>query len=111
MRDREEILKDLIQFNGNLKELQAELSQYSWDTQSSIIFITNDDLINVLRRSSENIISFDEIANWVNTIECRDDIGFEDVRVQDILFELANPEIDGELTKNRLKEMISELSL
>lgn len=111
MRNREEVLHDLIRLKSNLTELQAELSQYSWDTQNPIIFITNNDLMNVLRSSVENIISFDEITAWANIIECRDDLGFEDIRSQDILFELANPEINGQLTKNRLEEMISELSL
>lgn len=109
MRTRIDILQDLVWFKGELQALQYELAQYSWDTQNPILIITNNDIVNVLRSSIDNRISIDEISEWANLIECRDDFGFVDAGSLEIIFELANPEINGQITKERLEEMITEL--
>lgn len=53
----------------------------------------------------DNEISIKELNEWANVIEMRDDIGFEDEEVKQLIFELANPEINEELTFARLKSI------
>jgi hypothetical protein len=110
MRNRKDILTDLICFNGNLTELQSELSQYSWDVEEPTLIISKADFSNVIRKCVDEKIIFDELENWANAIECRDDLAFEVEEMQEIIFELASPEINGEITKQRLQEIINELA-
>ena len=41
-RSRAEILMDIVQFKGNLSDLQIELSIYSWDVEVPILIINKD---------------------------------------------------------------------
>jgi len=109
MRSRTEILKDLILLQGNIEVLQNELSQYPWDIGKALLKISTEDFANILRRSINNEIDFETLTNWANAIECRDDLEFTNEEVPEIIFELANPEINGVITKERLNEIISEL--
>ena len=109
MRNRKDILMDLICFNGNLLTLQNELSQYFWDVEEPILIISKVELSDVLKRCVEDEISFEELENWANAIECRDDLDFKGVEMQEIIFELASPEVNGEIRKERLQEIIDEL--
>lgn len=109
MRNRKDILIDLVFLKANLSELQNELAQYSWDIEEPILIISKQDFTNVLQRCIESEITFDDLTNWANAIECRDDLDFEAEEMQEIVFELSSPEINGEITKERLQEIVNEL--
>ena len=108
MRSRKEILTDLFFFKGNLSELQDELSQYSWDSEP-VLIINKQDFLSVLNLYILDEIDIEDMTNWANALECRDDLDFEDEELQEIIFELANPEINGEITKERLLKIINNL--
>ena len=105
MRDRTEIVKDIVSFKGNLNLLQAELSKYPWDLEEPIFQITNQDILNVIDKTITNDISFMELEDWANLIECRDDFSFEKEELQEIIFQLANPLLYGGITDNLLKNL------
>lgn len=109
MRNRKEILRDLVLLQGSIEVLQKELSQYSWDIEKPILKINVEDFSNVLKRSINNKIDFETLTNWANALECRDDLDFANEEMQEVIFELASPEINGEITKERLSEIITEL--
>ncbi len=110
MRNRTDILKDLVSFNGDLSALKSELSQYPWDTEEPYFIITRSQLSEVLTKCIDQIITFQSLEDWANMIECRDDLDFEDEEIQEIIFEFSSPEINGEITKGRLQEIVNELS-
>lgn len=110
MRKREEVLSDLISFEGDLSTLQEELAQYSWDTEEAVVTVKREDLSNALRMHLANDINDAELENWANLIEIRDDLDFEDEELQELIFEIANQEINGALTEKRLLEMLGRLS-
>jgi hypothetical protein len=110
MRNRIEILKDLICLKGNITDLKNELAQFPWDVEEPLIQITKIDFKSVLTRSLSNEISFDILEDWADLIECRDDLSFENDELQEIIFELANPIINGFITKERIAQIISDLS-
>lgn len=109
MRSRKEILKDLVLLQGSIEVLEKELSQYPWDTEAPLLNVSENDFIDVLQRYIDNEIDFQILSNWANAIECRDDLEFTNEEMQEIIFELANPEINGEITKERLSEIITVL--
>lgn len=109
MRSRKEILRDLVLLQGSIEVLQKELAQYSWDIEKPVLKINVEDFSNILKKSINNEIDFETLTNWANALECRDDLEFENEEMQEVIFELANPEINGEITKERLSEIIIEL--
>lgn len=109
MRNRIEILKDLVLLQGNIEVLEKELSQYPWDIEKPLFKISTEDLSNLLKRSINDEINFETLTNWANVIECRDDIEFANEKMQETIFELASPEINGEITKERLQEIVNKL--
>jgi hypothetical protein len=46
---------------------------------------------------SDGKISSQELEDWANLIESRDDIGFDSKKLQDIIFKLANPILYGKI--------------
>ncbi|WP_026995300.1 hypothetical protein [Flectobacillus major] len=109
MKNRKDILNELIYFNANLNQLENELSKFAWDLDEPTIVLTKNILSNVIRRCINNEISFVELESWANLIECRDDIGFEDEETQNIMFELSNPEINEPITISLLENIINGL--
>lgn len=110
MKNRKNILNNLIHLNGNLNEIQIELSTFPWDINEPIVTITKNVLYSVLNKCIEHEITLTELENWANLIECRDDIDFENNEIQEIIFELANLEINGQITLLRLKEIAIDSS-
>jgi hypothetical protein len=110
MRNRIDILKDLVFYNGDLSVLKKELSQYSWDAEKPYLVITKPQLLKVLIKCIDQIITFQNLEDWADAIECRDDLDFESEEIQEIIFELSSPEINGEITKERLQEIVNDLS-
>ncbi len=110
MRSRTDILKDLLYFKGNLPSLREELSQYPWDTEEAYLLMTKKHFLNVISRCLKDEISLQDLEVWANLIECRDDLDFENEELQEIVFELASPEINGAITRERLHEIIKNIS-
>lgn len=110
MKNRRDILNNLINFNGSLKEIQNELLMFPWDIDVPIITMTKNILSNVLLRCINNEKTFTELEDWANLIECRDDISFEDDGVQNTIFELSNPEINGQITVLLLENIIESFT-
>ena len=110
MRSREDVLADLVNLSSELLGLQRELSKYPWDTENSLLIIKKTDFSKILLRSIEGEITFKDLEDWANMIECRDDLGFETFEIQEFIFELSNPEINGIITKQRLQEILKELA-
>jgi hypothetical protein len=110
MRNRADILKDLVNFKGNPVELQEELSHYSWDSEIPVLIINRNDFADVIKRCIDGKLTLSEVEEWANTIECRDDLDFEDNDMQEIIFDLANPNINGEITLDLLKAIFCKLT-
>ena len=109
IRNRAEILKELVLLQGDIKMLEKELSQYPWDIEKPLVKIGIENFSNVLKKSINNEISFETLIDWANAIECRDDLEFENEEMQEMIFELGNPEINGEITKERLTQILNIL--
>ncbi len=107
MKTRIELLKDLITLNRGLKDIQSDLSHYPWDVDETLIIITKADFSNVAQYYLDNKISVDELEDWANAVECREDIDFENEKIKQFVFELANPIIDGEINIEKVKKMVA----
>ena len=109
MRSRIEILDDLISLRGNLQNLRNELSKYPWDCNETMLVVTKPDLKKILQRYLKGEFNNNDLEDWAETIECRDDLDFEKEEIKEIIHELANPILNGSLTERRIKEIIDNL--
>ena len=110
MRQREEILRDLVCLNGDLSKLQLELSYYTWDIDNPILTITKTDVYYVLSKFKNENMNFDLLEDWANAIESRDDLEFENEKLKEIINEIANPTLFKQLSKDRLTEFMERLN-
>ena len=73
--DKKQILKNLIKFNKSLKNIKNEISNLNFDSKFELYIITKNDIKQILNRALKENITFKELEEWANLIECRDDLG------------------------------------
>ena len=103
------ILLDLVHFKNNIDTLKNMLSQIGFDSETELVSMSRDNIVEILQRSLDKKISFLELEEWANLIECREDIGFEDKKTQEMIFKLANPYLYGELDEKQVLSYLNEL--
>lgn len=103
------ILLDLVHFKNNIDTLKNMLSQIGFDSETELVSMSKDDIAEILQRSLDKKISFLELEEWANLIECREDIGFDDEKTQEMIFKLANPYLYGKLDEKQVLSYLNEL--
>jgi hypothetical protein len=91
LNNRIKVLNNLLFFDKDIKDIKVELSKFNWDSPNELIVCNGDVILNVLHKYLNDEISSDDIEEWANLIESREDIGFINNKIQEIIFELANP--------------------
>ena len=103
------ILLDLVHFKNNIDTLKNILSQIGFDSETELVYMSRDDIAEILQGSLDKKISFLELEEWANLIECREDIGFDDEKTQEMIFKLANPYLYGKLDEKQVLSYLNEL--
>ena len=103
------ILLDLVHFKNNIDTLKNMLSQIGFDSEIELVSMSRDNIVEILQRSLDKKISFLELEGWANLIECREYIGFEDEKTQEMVFKLANPYLYGKLDEKQVLSYLNEL--
>jgi len=110
---RENTLKNLVEFSKPIVELSNDLSNLTWDYEGEPFTVYAYQILEVLNRYISADLSSEEIENWANLIECREDIEFEKAEqtiLENIIYQLANPTLEGEITPDMGKEIISRIT-
>jgi hypothetical protein len=114
MKNRLKILQELVTFSQPLELIAKELSQFDWDYDGKPYIIKPIHIVNVLNRFLFGDLTAKELEDWANLIECREDLEYHKSNYEQldkIISELANPEIDGELTIAKCQKMFLVFSL
>ncbi|PKG36909.1 hypothetical protein [Psychromonas sp. Urea-02u-13] len=106
--NRVEALEQIITFGGFREEAFGELVNFAFDCEVELFEVNNDILEVVLKKYLSNFISSDELEEWANFIECRDDVNY--AKVEGFIYALANPELMGKITDNKIYKMLEVLS-
>lgn len=112
MRDRADVLRDLLEARRPIDELVRELSQHEWDCEQELVLLQPSHLASILDAYLTGSRTAAEVRSWAEAIECREDIGFDPARedmLKDGIFELANPDISGALTHGVARELLDKL--
>lgn len=94
---RTDTLECLIRLDGPLEGFVAALRQWAWDWDGPpLASLTEEALVAVLRRWAGGQITAEDVAEWANLLEGREDVAFgPDVAAA--IFDLANPHLQGPL--------------
>ena len=112
MIDRINILKCLISFSQPLNEISHNLANLHWDPEGEPFIVESIEIVQVLKKYTVNEINSLALEQWANMIECREDIVFQKSKeneIAHIIYYLANPELEGEVTPELCKRFIKEL--
>ncbi len=104
-----DILLNLINFSKNISAIKSDLAKIGFNSESELVTITKNTIANILNRVINKEISYELLEEWANLIECREDIGYEDEILQEIIFELANPRLYGEIDKRKICMILDEI--
>lgn len=112
MINRHTVLRSLAEFSRSLNELRDLLGLLEWDFDDLPFVMKRLHLHGVLERYLSGNLSSQDVEDWANLVEGREDVVFEsgDAELLDeIVYELANPRLTKQLSDQRAKEIISLL--
>ncbi|WP_298104619.1 hypothetical protein [uncultured Campylobacter sp.] len=104
-----DILLNLINFTKDISVIKSDLAKIGFDSELELVTITQNTIANILNRVVDKEISYDLLEEWANLIECREDIGYEDEILQEIIFELANPCLYGEIDEEKICMILDKI--
>ena len=94
---REQLLERLAEYRLPIEPTLAALREYPWDCESPLFTLTREHIFAMLRRYRAGEISADQLTDWADLIECRDDLDYEatlEKTLRRTVFELANPNLN-----------------
>lgn len=109
--NRAESLTQIITFGKYREQAFTDLAKFSFvftDDNGGLVEISDSILAAVLQKFISGCISEDDLEEWANFVECRDDISCD--KNEDYIYALANPELMGEITIENISKMLTVLT-
>ena len=104
-------VEDLLRFAIPLEMSARRLMTFPWDYVGVGVSFHAGHVISVLQRVLDGTISVDQVEEWANMIECREDVdisGGPEGWTGRTLHELANPPLFGAFSCERAKVLLAE---
>jgi len=114
MNERISLLKTVIEMRDGFREAMKNLALYPWDYVGEPAIITSANIKDVLSRYLNEDLKLQDIYDWAETLEIREDVDYpeEDKAVLlEIMHELANPILQGELNADKARALIKTISI
>ncbi len=103
---RKSCLSNLLNIEKDVRQLKEELSHFPWDAPEELIVLERGHLEKAINKYLIGQLEENDLVDWANLIELREDIGYEaeyEDLLKDLIFRLANPEINDGLNKTQLR--------
>ena len=111
--ERTALLEKIVRADADFRAAIEALGAYEWDFDARPVPLDRRALAILLARYRDGTLSAQDVRDWADFLELRDDIDCtpqEDADVlQDILHTLATPETEGPLTPARALSLIGIL--
>ncbi len=106
------LLRQLIEYRLPVDATIAELSTYGWDCEEPHVRVESQDIRCLLNRYLSGELSAAQVTDWADLIECREDIdsGPSEGVLSTLIFRLANPNLNIEVTPSVAREMLGLLA-
>jgi hypothetical protein len=109
---RTTLLNALLHFRAPVRQLIEQLRQCQWDSPE-LVELTPEMVADVLGRHMRGELDCQQVEEWANAIEGRDDVAFEaghQELLRAALWELANPALAGALDTAHARELYDRLT-
>lgn len=111
--DRHAVLQALIAFTGSIDEIRGLLGSLDPDFDGAPLTMNSENIRKTLERYLKGDLSLNDVEDWANLIEGREDIAFnqaDEELLDEVIYELANPELTEQLSNKRAEEIVSLLT-
>ena len=111
-RNRKELVTALVRYELPIEPVAEGLALFGWDSADELVQVGPDDLLAILDRYLRNELSAEQVTDWANRLEVREDVGAEspnDAAIRDVIFRLANPRLEGAITPDLARGIRAEL--
>ncbi|MDR7253455.1 hypothetical protein J2X46_002445 [Nocardioides sp. BE266] len=108
---RQQALEDLVEHRVSARESQARLAGFPWD-EEELLDLEVRHVSAVLTRFVDGEIDAAEVTEWADAVDLRDDLGREpglETPINDALFALSSPELQGEDLEATARRVLAEL--
>jgi hypothetical protein len=109
-KSRADALRDLVHLAVPLEQSRTELKQYPWDSQQTLVILSAGHVRDILERYLKGELTDEEVEEWANMLEMREDVEVQSELLKEVVFELANPGITQSLTQTRAGELVDVLA-
>jgi hypothetical protein len=106
------VLESLIELKGDLRTIRASLASFPFDHPEEEVTLTTDHVRTVLERFIDSQLSEQDVEDWANIVEGRDDIGYDEKSKEtliELVFVLANPVLNGSLDLGKARDLLRQL--
>lgn len=107
---RLEALRHLVRLDVPLEQARAELKTYPWDIPEALLSLDASDIVSILARFLQGDLTAEDVEQWADALETREDVECRDDQVKETLFELANPDLTEPLTRDRAIRLVAVLT-
>lgn len=93
MRDRTQLVRDLLEHRRAPGDVVSELQEFAWDSEP-LVTLQSQHILWMLDRFATGEIDATEVIAWADAVEVRDDVGRpadDDGELSQALFELSTP--------------------
>jgi hypothetical protein len=100
--DRKVALAALIAYQLPIDPVLASLGSFGWDLAEPLATLTKADVVRILDRFLSGSITGEQVTDWADLVECREDIGYPEAdhaQLVETMFTLANPNLRGDVTR------------
>jgi hypothetical protein len=103
-------VRDLIELRDSLSNCRSRLSRFSWDYHGEPALLTRKDIEVVLKSYLEGRINSDDLEEWADLLELRDDVGYEAEHrewLNFVLWTLADQQLNGQISATTVLHLLS----
>lgn len=104
-------MNEILKLDSIFFSSMEELSDYEWDFEGEPAVLNQNILKDVLVRFVAGNLDREMVYKWADFLELRDDVAYPDHAeelIGGIMHELANPQLEGELTKDRAAILLAK---
>ena len=113
MKTRAEALSNLLFYHMPIEQLVSDLKQFPWDSEIALVVLTPEHILHVGERYLKGELTEEQLEDWANAIECREDIAFlpaYKTMLEDAIYQLANPLLTSPITFQNVEHLLSEIN-
>lgn len=87
----------------------VNLAEFPWDCESDLIVLTPEDINRVFELLGRGAVSTSDVEAWANALECREDVGFSNLAIKELLHVLANPSLTEPLAPTMMSTWLEKV--